>query len=159
MNAAHLHILINHFPIIGLIFSLGIFLVAAVRKRPDLARTALVMLVVVALISIAVYLTGEPAEEIVESLPGTSETILERHEEAGLIALVALEVLGALSLLVLIAHRRPQPLPGWLLYTLLVLAVVVTGWVAWTSSIGGQITHPEARPGFDPAIATIDLEE
>ncbi len=159
MNGAHLHLLINHFPIVGLVFSLGVLVVATARRRPDLARTGLVMLVVVALISIAVYLTGKPAEEIVESLPGTSDRLLERHQEAGLIAFIALEVLGAFSLLSLIAHRRPQPFPSWLLYTLLVLTLAVAGWVGWTSSIGGQITHPEARPGFNPVLPTINLEE
>jgi uncharacterized membrane protein len=150
MNGAHLHLVLNHFPVIGLIFCLAMLMAGILRKSEELTRTGIVILIAVAVISIPVYLTGEPAEEIVEHLPGVSEPALESHETAGKLSLITLEVIGALALLGLLFNRRPRSLPRWLAPTLLVLVIALTGWVGWTSYIGGQITHPEARPDFDP---------
>jgi uncharacterized membrane protein len=156
MNGAHLHLVLNHFPVMGLIFCLAMLMAGILRKSEELTRTGMVFLIAVAVISIPVYLTGEPAEEIVEHMPGVSEQALESHEEAGLMALITLEVIGAFALLGLLINRRPMPLPRWLAPTLLVLAIALTGWVGWTSYIGGQITHPEARPGFDAGIESAE---
>lgn len=156
MNGAHLHLVLNHFPVIGLIFCLAMLMAGILRKSEELTRTGMVILIAVAVIAIPVYLTGEPAEEIVEHLPGVSEQALESHKDAGLMALITLEVIGAFALLGLLMNRRPRSLPRWLAPTLLILVVALTGWVGWTSYVGGQITHEEARPGFDAAS---ELEE
>ncbi len=157
MNGAHLHLILNHFPLIGLICCVALLLGGLWRKTPDVARAGIVALVIVAVISIPVYLTGEPAEEIVEQLPGVSDDLIHPHEEAALVALIALEVLGALALVGLIVFRGPNPLPGWFVPTLLVLGFLATGWLAWVSYLGGQIVHQEARPDFDSAAAEVSL--
>ncbi len=149
MNGAHLHLVLNHFPVIGLIFCLAMLMAGILRKSEELTRTGMVILIAVAVISIPVYLTGEPAHEIVEGMPGISEEALHSHEDAGRMALITLEVIGAFALLGLLMNRRPRSLPRWLAPSLLVLVIALTGWVGWTSYIGGQIAHPEARPGFD----------
>lgn len=148
MNGAHLHLILNHFPIIGLLFGLVLLAVAQLRQSRDLARTGMFALVVIALITIPVYLTGEPAEEIVEHLPGFSEEILERHEWAALIAIFLTEIVGVVALVGLLVYRPPKQMPGWFLPTLLALCLIAVGWVGWTSSVGGQVSHEEARPGF-----------
>jgi uncharacterized membrane protein len=148
MNAAHLHLVLNHFPVIGLIFCLAMLLAGILRKSEELTRTGMVTLVAIAVITIPVYLSGEAAEGIVERLPGISDQMVQRHMDAGLLALITMEVIGALALLALVINRRPRSLPRWLAPSLLVLAIALEGWVAWTSYLGGQIAHPEARPGF-----------
>lgn len=45
------------------------------------------------MIAIGVYFTGEPAEELIEHLAGFSEPLVERHEEAALIATIGISVL------------------------------------------------------------------
>lgn len=153
MNGAHLHLLINHVPIIGLIFGGVLILGGMIRKNPEISRAGIVTLAITALIAIGVFLTGEPAEEVVEHLAGRSEEILERHEDAALWALIGIEGLGALAVLGLIAYRRPRVVPAGFMALLLFLSLVVGSWVGWTSHLGGQITHSEARPGFDAAAA------
>lgn len=159
MNGAHLHLILNHFPIVGLIFSLMLLGAALYRKSPELTRAAAVAFVAVALVAIPVYLTGEPAEEIVEHMPGFAEEIFERHETAGLVSLIALGVLGAVSLLGLVVSRGAPALPRWLGPTLLALGLAASAWVGWTSSLGGQITHEEARPGFNAEAFEAEEEE
>jgi uncharacterized membrane protein len=152
MNGAHLHLILNHIPVFGLLFGLLILAVAQLRQNRDLASTGMFTLVAIAIIAIPVYLTGEPAEEIIEHMPGFSEEMLERHEWAALIAIFLTEIVGILALAGLVAYRRPKQLPGWFLPTLLFLCLVAVGWVGWTSSVGGQISHAEARPGFEVPI-------
>jgi uncharacterized membrane protein len=148
MNAAHAHLVLNHFPAIGLLIGLVILVVAQLRQNRDLGRAGMVTLVAIAVITIPVYLTGEPAEEIVEDMPGVSEEIVEEHEEAALIGIVLTEIVGLIALAGLVAYRPPRTQPNWFLPALLLLCLIAVAWVGWTSSLGGQISHQEARPGF-----------
>ncbi len=50
MNYAELHLLLNHFPIIGTIVGLGLFLVSFVGKNDDLRRGSYIVFVAIALI-------------------------------------------------------------------------------------------------------------
>jgi hypothetical protein len=43
MNLAHVHLLLNHFPTIGMIVGLGLFVGAIVAKSEDLKRASLVV--------------------------------------------------------------------------------------------------------------------
>jgi uncharacterized membrane protein len=149
MNGAHLHLVLNHFPVIGLVFAVGLLAVAQFRRNPELARVAAASLVVVAAVSIIVYMTGEPAEEIVEELPGMSHDLIEAHEEAALIALFLLEGLGVLALAGLFFFRDPKPLPKWFVPGLLAMSLIAVAWVGWTSHLGGHISHPESRADFE----------
>jgi uncharacterized membrane protein len=148
MNPAHLHLMINHFPVIGLIIASAILAVALLRRSDEMTRIGAVLLVFVALITIPVYLTGEPAEHIVEDLPGASEDILHAHEDVAVYAMILIEILGAAALAGLVVFRRALTLPRWFAPGLFVLSIVAMSLVGWTSSIGGQIMHPEARPDF-----------
>lgn len=102
------------------------------------------MFVVIGLAAIAVYFTGEAAEEAVENLPGVSEQLIERHEEAALVATVILGAFGLYALLVL-GLLRWRNIPRWLNTINLVAALVASGAVVWTAGLGGQIRHTEIR--------------
>ena len=62
MNPAHLHLVLNHFPMIGLAVGLGLLAVAIAVKKDELKRASLVVLFLAALITIATYLTGNAAQ-------------------------------------------------------------------------------------------------
>jgi hypothetical protein len=40
------------------------------------------------LIALPVYFTGEPADELVENLPGVAESLIDKHKYAALFALL-----------------------------------------------------------------------
>ena len=144
MNWAHAHLILNHEPVVGLLLVLPILAWGLARRSQDLLRAGLSLLVLLALLSLAVFFTGEPAEELVENLAGVSEPMIERHEEAALFATIALVVVGALSLAGLLSFRR-RAIPLRLPAVLLLLSLVPAGAVAWTANLGGQIRHPEIR--------------
>ena len=150
MNWAHVHLIGNHVAVLGVFFGLLLLLAALARKSSELKKAALAVFFVTALLAVPVYLTGEPAEEVVEHLPGVSHELIEEHEESALPLLIALELLGLLSLAGLWFFRRS---PGWasrIVLWCLLLSVIVAGMAGWTANLGGQIRHSEVRSDFQP---------
>ena len=149
MNWAHVHLIINHIPVIGIGLLILLFIVAMVRKNKGLITVALAFIILISLATIPVYLTGEPAEEVVEDMPGISEELIEEHEEQADIAFILVEVAGGLALITLIARRYSDKLGQRLgILTLLVL-IVSGGLIGWTANLGGKIHHEEIRSGKD----------
>jgi uncharacterized membrane protein len=149
MNGAHLHIMLNHFPVIGLIFSLGLLAASLYRRDDAIGRAGLVALVAIALVAIPVYLTGEAAEEVVEGFTFVSDEVIEPHEEAGLITFIALEGIGVIALLGLVISRGKRLARG-LVPAALVMNLIAAVWIGYTAYLGGKIVHRETRPGFQP---------
>jgi hypothetical protein len=96
MNPAHLHLMLNHVPVLAVPFGLAVLGWAMFRPRPEFARLALIVFVFSALATIPTYLTGEPAEDAIEGVAGAIEPWIEPHEEAALVSLVLGEALGVL---------------------------------------------------------------
>ena len=65
--------MLNHVPVIGTAFGLAMVGWALLRRSEELKKISLGVFVIVALLGIPAYLTGEPAEELVENLPGVSK--------------------------------------------------------------------------------------
>ena len=144
MNWAHVHLMLNHLPVLGTIFGLLLLAWGVVRRNEMLQRAALATFVIVALAAIPVFLTGEPSEDVVENLAGTAEQAIEAHEEAATVALIAVSALGAMALAALVLFRKravPRPLAG----AALVFALATAGWMAQTANLGGRIRHAELR--------------
>ena len=149
MTAAHVHLLLNHIPILGSIFSLLVLSYGILRKSDEIKKTSLGGFVITALLTIPVYLTGDGAAQIVSNLPGVSTAIIQQHDQAATITMVAIQIVGALSLLSLVLSRRSrQELRSWMTMGVLTLATISSGLGAWTGSIGGQIRHTEVRAGL-----------
>lgn len=155
MSFTHLHLLLNHFPVIGTILGIALLGVALARRSSELGKVSLGLFAGLATISIFVYLTGEPAEEAIEKLPGFSEAITERHEEFALVATIGLSILGAFALGVLALFRKRQ-LPRWVTLGTFTLSLVAGGLMGYTAMLGGQVRHTELRSG---AVAAYSSQE
>lgn len=143
MNAAHWHLIMNHLPVLGTVFGILLLAYGFVRKSDELKQTALGVFVFSALLTIPVYLTGEPAEEIVEHLAGVSEAIIEQHEDWAFYSLILMELTGALALINLISFGRSF---GKKLVVVTALAsLLALGSILWTANLGGKIRHSEIR--------------
>jgi len=147
MNIAHLHLMLNHFPVVGSVIVALLLVLALYRRSDELGRASLMLAALVGAVSVAVYFTGEPAEELVERLPGVSEAITEQHEEAALVATIVVAALGAFSLAVLAMHRGRRALSRRTTGAALVLALVGCGVMGYTAFLGGQVRHTEIRSG------------
>jgi hypothetical protein len=150
MNPAHLHLLLNHAPIIGTLVGAGILALALARRSNELTRLSLGFLGIAALAAVPVYLSGEPAEEFLEHRFDVSEALIDQHEAAAQAAAAALGLLGATTLAALIGFRRRPGVPRWLSVGSLILALVTTGLLVRTANLGGRIRHPEIQASEAP---------
>src|SRR5215510_9712736 len=130
MNMAHLHLLLNHFPIIGTIFGLSSYLVALIGKRDDLKRASLSVFFLIALISIPAYETGNAAEAAIKRQPGISEALIVAHQDAALLAFIFVELCGAFAWLGLWQYRRILRQTTWNAAAVLLLSLMTVGLMA-----------------------------
>lgn len=145
MNPAHLHIILNHIPVIGIPFGIALLIWGFLRKSQEVKTTALLVFVAIALVTIPTYFSGKGAEDVVEDLPGVSENLIENHETAATIALVATSILGGLALVRLLMASRFATVGGPMTILVLVFSLGVAGWLGRTANLGGQIRHSEIR--------------
>lgn len=143
MNLAHIHLLINHFPTIGTIIALGLFLAALVSNSADLKRASLVMFFIISLITIPTYMSGNAAEEMLRGRAGVSFAAIEAHRNAAQLAVVFMELTGVVSWFGLWKFRRQSNFGSGILPAVLLLSVITLGVVGYAANIGGGIRHPE----------------
>jgi len=146
MNAAEVHLALNHVPVLGMIVTLVLWSWALVRRSDELRRTALLGMVLLALITVPTYMTGEPAEKRIEHLQGVREHDIHEHEAAAAFGLGSALVIGLLALFGLIRWRN-RPMPRAFAIVLLILNLHGATVVARIAYLGGQIRHTEIRPG------------
>ncbi len=151
MDATHLHLLLNHFPIIGSLLGVGVMAYGYLTSSEQVKKTALWTWAFMAAIAIPVFLTGEPAEESVEGIASVSEGLIEEHEDAATIAIWLMEALGLLSLVTLVMGGRKATLSKPLVLVATVLSLATFGVMARTGYLGGQIRHSEIRSGVAAA--------
>jgi len=137
VNLAHLHLLLNHFPTIGLGIALGLLLAALLKKSEDLKQASFVAFFLLGLVAIPAYLTGSAAQIVLQDRPDVSAEVMAAHQDAALLALILMEIT---SLLAWIALWRFRP---WHQTGILGLALVTFGLMAIAANIGGHIRHPE----------------
>lgn len=161
MNAAHYHLLLNHIPILGTIIGTVLLAYGFFRRQEAVQKVSLGLLVVAGVVAIAVYLTGEGAEDIIEEAVPNAEALIEPHEEAGLIALIAGIATGVVSLLALLLGAARKHLLRWTVTLALVVGLATSGIMGWTAYRGGQINHPEIRTDATtvaPAVPPVENE-
>ena len=152
MNYAHWHLILNHIPVVGSFFALLLLAWALWRHSEELKRVSLGAVVIVALLTIPAYKTGEPAfeaaMEVLEATPEDEDPIVEAHESAAGVAFCGAALTGAVALAGLLYSRAKQkPLPASLTITVLVLLAGTTALMARAANLGGTIRHSEIRSG------------
>ncbi|HTG00563.1 MAG TPA: hypothetical protein VK654_08255 [Nitrospirota bacterium] len=147
INWAHVHLMINHIPVIGMIGIMLLLAYALIRKSEEVKIVSFGLLVLVALATIPVFLTGERAEDAVKQLPGVTEAFIGRHEEAAEYTLILMLLVGAAALAGLILLRIKGSVPKTIVILVLVLSLLATAAVGFTANLGGEIRHTEIRAG------------
>jgi uncharacterized membrane protein len=151
MNPTYLHLVLNHFPIIGTLAGIMLILFGIVKKSKVAVNIAATMFVVCALITIPVFLTGEPAEESVEGLPDVMEASIEAHEEAAQLSIWFIEALGLLSIITLFMNWKDKSLAQTVTFITFFVSLIAFFSVAYTGKLGGEIRHTEIVNGVGSA--------
>jgi len=145
MNLTHLHLLLNHFPTVGMVVGLGVFVAAILAKSDDLKRASLAIFFFIALLSIPTFATGTAAQLALADNPAVPKASIETHENAAFVALWFMELTGALAWVGLWQYRRLSRLPQGTLAAVLLVGLVTFGLMSRAANIGGELRHPEIR--------------
>ena len=159
MNFAHIHLILNHAPIMGAGFGILVLLYGLTRKSCEVVRASFLLFILSALLAVPTFFTGEPASEVLKGLPYFHEELSEAHKAAALIALIFVWITGvsALAALYFLAKRKECKAP--LTIGVLVIAVITLGFFVRAGQLGGKISHQELRPGYVLPPATEDEED
>ncbi|WP_396137681.1 hypothetical protein [Flavobacterium sp.] len=153
MNDAHLHMVVNHFPIIGTIFGLGILIAGIFMKHTVIKNVAYILFVVAAIFAAVSMSTGEGAEEIAEKLPSVTDQIIHEHEEMAEKLAFVLYALGAISLLGLYLNFKNHTKAAAVSYIALVVAIIGVFFGKQTGTTGGEVRHTEIRANTSSTTA------
>ncbi|MBN1477864.1 hypothetical protein JXA47_14010 [Candidatus Sumerlaeota bacterium] len=150
-NAAHLHLLLNHLPPVGVLIGFCLLIAGMIARSRALRAGALGIFIACGVLVIPTNLSGEEAEHVVEGLPGVTEGWIEHHEEMAEVALILTIVLAIASVATLIAEAKSPRVTKPMLAAVLIIAFVDVGVLMITAHRGGLIRHTEIRG--DTAVA------
>ena len=139
MTLAHLHLLLNHVPTVGLGVACALFLAGLLKKSEDLKQASFVAFFLLGLLAIPAYLTGSAAHTVLRDQADVSEQVIAAHQDAALVALILMEITGFVAWLALWRFR------AWHQTAVLILMLATFGLMARTANIGGHIRHPEIQ--------------
>lgn len=150
MNDAHMHLVVNHLPIVIPLIGLLVMIGGLITKSDIVKRTAFCLFILGAITALPANATGEGAEEIVEKL-GISHDIIHEHEEMAETFALVMYGLGFLALIGLWANWKKKGFAGVMTLVVTAFSVVTLYFAQKTGTSGGEIRHTEIRKDFKPA--------
>lgn len=147
MSLEHLHLFLNHIPVVGVPITLLSIFYAKRKNNEQMLGASFWFLFFIGACALVTYLTGEPAEKAVDGIPGITEALIHPHEEAGEVGLVATGISVALGIAAMLSARKEK----WAKFRPLILNALLVV-LLWNSTVlgrvaylGGQIRHSEIR--------------
>lgn len=161
MNNAHLHLVMNHLPIIFPVVGILILLIGIFTKSEVSKRNAYFTYILGALACVLAMATGEGAEDTVENLPGVSEALISTHEEAAEIFASLSYLMGGIALFGLIASFKNFPIKKYIPALLLIFSGAAMYFSFEAGRTGGEIRHTEIRGDGNTqnTLNRIDIEK
>jgi uncharacterized membrane protein len=145
MNGHYIHLLSNHFPIILSITGFVVLTIGLWRHLKTVKQVGLFILLAASLSTIPAYISGEEAEHVVENKAGTSESIMEEHEEEAELAFILTDILGVLAFVALLLSFRNHSLSVMANRIVWLMGLVSLFFLINVGKSGGQIRRPELR--------------
>jgi uncharacterized membrane protein len=144
---SHFHIILNHFPSVGIVIGLFFFVVSLVMDNTVMKRASLVVFTMCGILGVPTYVTGASSMWALTDPPmeSISQAAINAHRDMALWTLFALAATGVLSWVELWRYRYLGRFSARTLYIVLGFAIVTLGLIAETGHRGGQINHPEIR--------------
>jgi uncharacterized membrane protein len=149
---SHIHMILNHFPTVGLVFALGFYVVALALNSAVMKRAGLVLFVICSILGVPTYVTGAASMFALtepSTLPGISKAVINAHRDMALWTLFGLAFTGGAAWIEIWRYRHIGRFSNRSLYAVLVFAIITLGIMAETGHRGGQINHPEIRVATD----------
>ena len=145
MNWTHLHLALNHIPVLGVPFVVLLLAWGWVFRKREVVRVAVLWMALLSVVAIAVKFTGDFAVEGDPKRWSEAQKYVGLHEQSADQATTAVFLLGLAAAVALYLGRGERVLPVWMLALLVALGIGTSGLYARSANLGGQITHPELR--------------
>lgn len=159
---AHLHLALNHVPIIGLaVASLPVLIGIVFHSRGALASGLLAVLCCAATMP-AIMETGEAAQEafvdgsIEPGMDPAGKAAFREHSGRAKATAPVVYAAGILSIVALLALIRFPRQTAWIGWAVLVANLLSVSLSVWTAEAGGRIRHAEFR-GPVPAAPSVTV--
>jgi hypothetical protein len=160
LNAAHLHLVLNHVPTLGTAVALALLLLALIRRHEVLVHVGLEVLFVIALVTMPVYVTGAAAYADLRSGAEFSDIAARMHQDAALTGFALTEFAGFIAWVALWQSRRTGHAGRGLVAAATLLSVLALAIMGRAATLGGEIRHPEIRAeGVAAPVAATDGED
>jgi len=143
MDFTHLHLIITHLPIFGILLGILVLIYGLYTNSSQTLFASYLVFSVVCLGGLIAYVTGESAEETVEHIRGISQSLVESHEESAELSIIGFGILGIISFLVLFFANKLMAFNRKIAIVILVLSIICFALAARTGYLGGQIRHTE----------------
>lgn len=159
MPAQNIHLMLNHVPLMGILFGFLLMIYYTFSKKEDVKKIAYFSFVISALLMLPTFFSGTGSEEIVEHLPNVSESLIEKHEDLAKLASALTYILGIFSIIALFI-KSSDKIKKNISVSIFLLSILTTGLIFQTAHIGGQIRHSEIRSDFvNSSIEKDDKDE
>ncbi|MCA9016709.1 MAG: hypothetical protein KDA77_15355 [Planctomycetaceae bacterium] len=145
MNAAQIHLITVHIPIVGC-WGLSILFVLSRLLRDDrLFEICCWLLLTILLLATVAYFSGPPAYELLKEHYSVEKETVEFHAVLARSCLLAMVVLAMIVGNALIQRFQGEKIPRWQRSLIVVGTISIA--VFWTVAAhwGGMIRHPEIR--------------
>jgi uncharacterized membrane protein len=144
---SHVHMILNHFPTVGFVFSLTFYIIALIADNTVMKRATLALFVICCILGVPTYVTGNASMWALTDppQPGISKAVINAHRDMALLTLFGLAFTGVTAWVELWRYRYLARFSKLSLYLVLGFAIITLGIMAETGHLGGQINHPEIR--------------
>jgi hypothetical protein len=153
-DLVHIHLLLNHFPTVGMTVGFGLFLLALLKKSEDLKRGALAVFFAIALLSLPTYMSGYSAQKSLRGVRTVSQDVINLHQRSALFALIFMEATGVVAWYGLWYSRRRVSMGPRITAAAVILSAATIGLMGSAADVGGEIRHPEILSDPKAAIST-----
>lgn len=147
VNWTHLHLALNHLPVVGVLFVFLLLALGVCRGSEELKRLALQLSAALFAIAMLVRFTGERAAENPPfDNSAERQQLVQAHEDSADQAVTGMFLLAVFSVAGLFWSRKTRILPAWTMIGAIILCFAVVLLMARSANLGGRIAHPEIRP-------------
>ncbi len=148
MDELHLHLVVNHLPLIFPIVGIIILIIGILAKSEVSNRNAYIIFILGAITSFVAMQTGENAENSATKIAGLSDSLIEKHEEISEIFAALTYGLGVISLAALIVSFRNSLISKYAPFVVGILAIICLFFAQKIGTTGGEIRHKEIRSSY-----------
>ncbi len=145
MTWAYFHIVINHFPIVGVIIGTLLLIAGLVSRNEGVNLAGSGTIVFSSITSILAYLSGNSAEEAAKGIPDAVESLISRHENLATIGMYLIVPAGLIAAVAFYSVMKKERSARFLVIFTLVLSLISSAAMLYIGRTGGQIRHIEFR--------------